>query len=526
MVVQAHDEKLTRTLEKQITDTQSPWCGAVPDPFGLHHCNAAAGLLRDAAAAYFHRQSRYHGQEELLSRMRLATDFLLRSQNKSGTIDLLATNFDSTPDTGFVVHSVAAAAKLAKMNDDKGVLSMLKDFLHRAGGALATGGIHTPNHRWVVCAALAQLHDILPEKRYIKRIDAWLAEGIDIDAEGQFTERSTAGYNAVVDNALVVMAHKLNRPELLNPVRMNLDAMAYLLHPNGEVVTEISSRQDLNTRGTMSGYWFALRYLAIRDGNGLYAAMLAPLEPASVELPQLMEFPELEKDLPPATPIPDDYEKSYPLSGMTRIRRGRTNATILHKGSSRWMSLHRGDAVINAIRFASSFFGKGQFIPAVFEKRGDEFCFTQELTGMYFQPVADPALLPITNERWSSAKARRKTSEICRLVYEGRIRETGDGFEISIEAQGTDNVPLAVEINMREGGEISGVTEAPGTGGAFLLKEGFAEYRMGSDTIQFGPGACEHAYVQVRGAESKLPGPSVYLTGYTPFQHTLTIRMA
>ena len=115
--------------------------------------------------------------------------------------------------------------------------------------------------------------------------------------------------------------------------------------------------------------------------------------------------------------------------------------------------------------------------------------------------------------------------KICRLDYEGRIRETPQGFEVFIRAHGTDNVPLAVEINLRAGGEIAGVEPAPKTADAFLLKEGFAEYRMGGDVVRFGPGHCEHAYVQVRGAAAKLSGPSVYLTGFTPFQHTLTFEV-
>jgi hypothetical protein len=524
-LVQTHDERLKHLLDSQVTDSQSRWCGAIPDQWGIHYCTSAGGLLRDGAAAYFHPQSQFHASQELFERMKLAAAFLTRSQNDEGNIDLLSTNFNSPPDTGFVVHNVAAAAKLAQMNGDAGVLSLVKDFLLRAGQGLSKGGIHTPNHRWCVCAALAQINDLFPDRHYVERIDQWLAEGIDIDEEGQFTERSTAGYNTVVDTALVVTAHKLNRPKLLDPVRKNLDAMAYLLHPNGEVVTEISSRQDLNTRGTMAGYWFVLRYLAIHDQNGLYASTLEPLEPAHAELARIMEYPELQKRLPATTPIPEDYEREYALSGITRIRRGRTSVTILHKDNSRWVSLRRGEAVINAVRFASAFFGKGQFVPTAYEKRSDGFHFKQQLRGRYLQPLADARVLPVRPDTWSAVVGKRRETQICRMVYEGCIRETARGFEISISAHGTANVPLAVEINLREGGEITGVTAAPHSKDAFLLKEGFAEYRMGTDVIRFGPGKCEHAWVELRGAQAKLPGPSVYLTAYTPFQHTLVLEM-
>ena len=523
-LVPRHDEGVQRMLDAQVTDAQSRWCGAIPDQYGIHYCPEVARLLRDGAAAYFHPESRFHQRGDLLKRMQLGADFLVRSQSKDGNIDLPSTNFNSPPDTGFVVHSVATAAKLAQMHNDEKVMNLTKEFLVNAGRGLSRGGIHTPNHRWVVCEALAQINEVFPDRRYVRRIDQWLAEGIDIDEHGQYTERSTAGYNTVVDNALIVVAHKLNRPELLDPVRKNLDAMAYLLHPNGEVVTEISRRQDVNTRRTMSRYWFALRYMALKDRNGLYAAMLKPLEPDNMKLARFMEYPELEKPLPAETSIPDDYAREYDAYDISRIRRGRTSITILHH-NSRWISAHQGEAVINGIRFASAFFGKGQFSPTTYEKRDDGYYFRQTLGGRYLQPITDTSLMPVTPDTWGRVVPRRERSELCEMVYEAHLRETSQGMEISISATGTDNVPLAIEINLRTADTLSGVIPVPNTGDTFLLKEGFAEYKADNDIIRFGPGKAEHAWTQLRGAEGKLPGPSVYLTGYTPFEHTLVFEM-
>ncbi|HOX37990.1 MAG TPA: hypothetical protein PL033_08385 [Candidatus Brocadiia bacterium] len=525
LVVKRLDESLKSAMSRQVSDPQNPRCGGIADHTGLYHCHTVGGFLKDAAAAYYHPESAYHSDKALFERVRLAAEFLTRSQSPDGNVNLLVTNFNSPPDTGFVVHNVAAAAKLAQMRDDKAVLSLLEPFLRRAGDGMARGGIHTPNHRWVVCAALAQINDVFPDEKYSRRIDQWLAEGIDIDAHGQFTERSTAGYNAIVDNSLVVMAHKLNRPELLDSARRNLDAMAYLLHPDGEVVTEISRRQDLNTRGTMDRYWFALRYLAVRDQNGIYAAMLKPHEPGSVDLARLKEYPELLKPLPEPATIPDDYEKEYPEYNITRIRRGRTSAVILHKGNSRWITMRRGGAVVNAVRFASAFFGKGQFIPSTFEKRDGAFHFRQQLRGSYLQPISDRRFLPVQPDAWAALTLKRKETEICAMNYTGSIRETETGFEIAISAEGTNGVPLAVEINLRGGGEVRGVEPIPGAGDAFLLRDGYTEYRMGDDIIRFGPGQCEHSYIDVRGAEGKLSGPSVYITGYTPFKRILIFAM-
>lgn len=521
-VVDANDNAVANGMSAQALKEAHPFHGGISDEWELYHAGHTGRFIQKATAAFYCKSSRYFGDDEVLERIGLALSYLENSQSSDGNIDLLTTNFNSPPDTGFVVHKVASAANIARMNGAEDVVRLFEPFLTAAGQGMAKGGVHTPNHRWVVSAALAQIHELFPDPRLVRRIDAWLAEGIDIDDEGQFTERSTGGYNAVCDNAFIVLAHKLNRPELLEPVRKNLNAMAYLVHPNGEVVTEFSNRQDRNTFATMERYWFPLRYMAIVDGNGLYTSMVEPHEPQAMELALLMEYPEVTGALPADSPIPEDYALELPRSGITRIRRGKTSATIIHEGNSRWLSVHHGDAAINAIRFASAFFGKGQFRPEEFKREGDEYCFYQSLEGRYYQPISDPDRLPVAQSDYGKTRGRRDVSEVCTMEYEGRIRETERGLSITIRATGTPGVPLAIEVNLRPGAELSG-TESLGDD-RHLLREGMAKYKVGNDMIQFGPGTAAHRYVQIRGAEEKLSGPSVYLTAYTPFETTLEIK--
>jgi hypothetical protein len=518
--VERNDTAARRLIEAQIADPADPRAGSVTDEHTLNQPWSASGVIETLTASFVHPQSRFHGDRAVLERIRLAARFLERSQGPAGNIDLLISNFNSPPDTAFVVHGVATAAAVARRHGADHIVDLLRPFLVKAGGGIAVGGVHTPNHRWVICSALAQLHELFPEPRYVGRIDEWLAEGIDIDADGQFTERSTLTYNTVINRALLVMAAKLERPDLLEPVRQNLRALRYLLHGDGEVVTEISRRQDQYTRGGIEGYWFPLTYLAVKDGDGQFAAMAREAAEEGVRLPALLEYPVLSEPLPAPAPLPGDFEKPFPEVGIVRIRRGDLSATLVLGGSSRLLTLRHRGAVMEGVRFATSFFGKAQFIPDRAEKQGNTYRFRQSLEAPYYQPLPQR----ITPQTWAATRPTRRQTEIAHLEQSADITEIPGGFQVRIRAHGTTGVPLAVEIGFRDDGELEGCRQVPGRPGSFVLERGMGVYRAGSGQIRFGPGSVPHEYVQLRGAEPKLPARSVYITGFTPFDRTLTFE--
>lgn len=518
-VVERNDGSAEGLIRAQVTAPGSRWLGGSPDQYNMHSAGPAGGLIETLTASFLCGQSRFYRNGALLERIRLAAGFLERSQSAEGFIDLLSTNFNSPPDTGFVVHNVATAASVAKRYGNDEIVSALRPFLVRAADGMSLGGVHTPNHRWVVSSALAQVNEVYPKAAYVRRAEQWLAEGIDIDSDGQYTERSTVTYNTVVNRALVVMAVKLSRPELLNPVRRNLEAMQYLVHPDGEVVTEVSRRQDQFSADTMRGYWFSLLYLAAKDSDGRWAA-LGKNALQAARLSALMEYPELADGFAvKASALPEDYLKTFPEMGLIRVRRGRRDATVVTAGNSRFFSMRNGSAVVQAVRFASSFFGKGQFIPDRGGKVGDGFVLSQLLEAPYYQPL-EPAQR-VTPANWGALVGRRRRTQVCRLEQSATVREVEGGFELRLQVSGTAGVPVAVEIALREGGQLEGCRAAPGPSGGMLLESGYATYRRGGDSIRFGPGAGEHWETQLRGSLPRLPGVSVYLTGFSPFDRTI-----
>ena len=521
-MVSAHDVAVDDLLKRQNTDKSSPWVGGVADPYGLYNGGTVCGLVLYLVTSLTYPPSRHHTSGLAKERLKLALDYLGRKLTPEGNLDLLITNFNSPPDSAFAMYSLCPAVNLARQMKKPELEKMVAPILQRMAKGIARGGVHTPNHRWVMCAALAQAHALFPTPAWLQRVDDWLAEGIDIDADGQYSERSTVGYNAVVDRALTVTAMKLGRPHLLEPVRRNLDAMLYLLHPGYEVVTEISKRQDQYTRGTVGGFWLPLRALALKDENGVYET-LARL--AGPNVWELMEYPELSSPGPEPKPVPADYEKQLPAIGIARIRRGLTSATMMLGGSSRLFSIRRGKAIVNAVRLSAAFFGKGQFVPTHAERTGDGYVWTQSLEAGYYQPFGDGTKQPVGVEEWYRLREKRTRTEISRVDYRAELAENPSGFRLRLSVKGTKDLPVAVEISLTGDGALAGCEPAPDVTNGFLLATGKeALWRAGADQISFGPGRLEHKYTQVRGAEPKLAGQSVYLTGFAPFDHTIEFR--
>ena len=275
--------------------------------FGVRGVGEAVDAL---AGAYCAPESSYFKSPDLLTVLEEAADKLLAAQHGDGTID--SGNLSSPPDTGFVVQTVCMAlAVLRRINLPQlsQINNKLGKFVLAVGEALSTGGIHTPNHRWVVCSALAQVNSLFPAAKYVDRIDDWLGEGVYRDADGQFAERSTGIYSRVTDNALIMMARLLGRPELLEPVRRNLAMTIFYMHPNGELETVGSRRQDQTMNAWISNYYLQYRYMAIKDGNRQFAAVARLAEQigldhaeAKIPLIDFLEEPVYRQNLPDGEP--------------------------------------------------------------------------------------------------------------------------------------------------------------------------------------------------------------------------------
>ena len=535
-LVRVNDAQIPGLLSKQERRTGHRWLGGLVDGNGLHTAGGTSGFIVALTCAANAPGGKYHNAPELVEPLRLAVRYMLAAQYDDGTVDYYATKFRSPPDLAFILENMCPAYALLRASPVPAFATLATDvgkFIVRGGDGLVTGGVHTPNHRWVVCAALASANSHFPNPKYVARIDQWLAETIDLDPDGQYTEKSTTVYSPVVDRALLTVARLLQRPELYEPVRKNLEMTLYYVHPDGEVVTEASRRQDRYQRGSMARYYYSYRTLALLDGNGRFAAMTRQIErTARAQIGELLTFltdPNFGRALPPDAPLPTNYAKVFAHSSLARIRRGAASGTILAANTTLF-SFRKGAAALEAVRCATAFFGKGQFTGDALEVRDGRYVLRQTLDGPYFQPLSRELIATGEHTKMApngtlatNSRALRTRSNIQTLESVVTITETAGKFQLEFSVQGTSEVPVAIELAFRHGGKLHGVEPVAGVPDAFILRAGAGRYVFGDDTIEFGPGRADHTYTQVRGALPKWDGPSVYLTGLTPFRATLTI---
>jgi hypothetical protein len=158
-------------------------------------------------------------------------------------------------------------------------------------------------------------------------------------------------------------------------------------------------------------------------------------------------------------------------------------------------------------------------VPASAAKQNGAYVLRQPLEAPYYQPLLPPQ--KVTSRNWGALRERRRKTQVCKLEQSATVIERAGGFDLRFQASGTNGVPLAIEITLREGGELRGCRPAPHAEGAWILESGQASYRVGGAELRFGPGGAPHLWTQLRGAEPRLPGVNVYVTGYTPFDGTM-----
>ncbi|HJW00648.1 MAG TPA: hypothetical protein VJ617_16270 [Arthrobacter sp.] len=565
---------------------------------GLPH-RAAMGRLLALATVYTEPGSAHRGSPALPEAMAACVARLEHLQGPTGLF--AGTNLSSPPDSAFTINDACMALEImdaagGPAEQDSGgagdgggaavglvdVRRRLRAVVGRITDALVTGGVHTPNHRWELCAALARIHSLQeregsPRPEILARIGEWLAEGIDQLPDGMYSERSALYATAVTNPSLLAIADHAGVPGLLEHVRANLAAFLPWFNADGSTESLFSRRQDQWT--TFNGEAFQLLYrrLANQDGRADFAAaaawlgQLPLLEPAKA-LARTRLDPWLGLELPgapgvlggvPPVMAPDHAVLSS--CGIHRFRRSGSVVTVFGgcdelvpgvvsglASNPTFLRLAHGGAVLTDVRLSRSFFDLGPFrsqrITA--DAAAGTVRLNEEQRANFYLPLpaekhrAD-GIYPLVHEGRFSASmdfGNRPTVEhrlaTAITVHTGRGAED-DAVELELEFDGAET-SFALELTFRTGGELTGAVSPAvvpsGAAGAeaFQLTSGTGSYRMGADVIEFGPGIAAdpdnppaynpgEAYRYLAGTNAT-DGLKVYITGRTRGKHRFTLR--
>lgn len=508
-------------------------------------------MMATALALYFNSKSRYYKSEKLMEALQLAADGVARVQRKSGYIDYPCCNFFSAPDTSFCYKRLNDGYRLMKKYQDVADTTILQKkylaIMRMAAEAIRDGGFHTPNHRWGICAALMQAAKLFADdakfsKSLMDRTVLYLQEGIDGNSEGEYAERSTGNYNAVVNNAMMAMYQCSKDVKYLGYVERNLNMMMYYIEPNDMVFTQNSTRQDQGKEIFMDKYLYQYLYLLAYDGTDGFIK-LTPEEHARFDgaahqiikgcaetgrqapncLHLLMIYDKTLDYTFENCGFLKTYHKLFKEAGVLRVKKENYSYTVMKNRSAfLYFNVNGLEAFL---KIGESYCEIRNFVPDEMDVQEGKTVLSHTARGWYYLPWKEKQN---TSDWWQMDHKKRDLMITSDLHTQVVITELADGLEISVDTDGLERLPLRMELcvpsqTTLENDHFCMETVA---GKSMVLSDDYVTMTKGLTSIEFGPGACEHHFKgHYSGEEVNADGYTIYCNTYTPTKRVYTLKV-
>ena len=508
-------------------------------------------MMATALALYLNSRSHYYKSEKLMEALQLAADGVARVQRKSGYIDYPCCNFFSAPDTSFCYKRLNDGYRLMKKYQDVADTTILQKkylaIMRMAAEAICDGGFHTPNHRWGICAALMQAAKLFADdtefaKSLMDRTVLYLQEGIDGNSEGEYAERSTGNYNAVVNNAMMAMYQCSKDVKYLGYVERNLNMMMYYIEPNDMVFTQNSTRQDQGKEIFMDKYLYQYLYLLAYDGTDGFIK-LTPEEHARFDgaahqiikgcaetgrqapncLHLLMIYDKTLDYTFENCGFLKTYHKLFKEAGVLRVKKENYSYTVMKNRSAfLYFNVNGLEAFL---KIGESYCEIRNFVPDEMDVQEGKTVLSHTARGWYYLPWKEKQN---TSDWWQMDHKKRDLMITSDLHTQVVITELADGLEISVDTDGLERLPLRMELcvpsqTTLENDHFCMETVA---GKSMVLSDDYVTMTKGLTSIEFGPGACEHHFKgHYSGEEVNADGYTIYCNTYTPTKRVYTLKV-
>ena len=533
------DRRIGRLLPRQITDEgDGRFGGFWTEDFHVEP-RQSGFFLGDMVAAYVTEGSRWYLNGALKAAIRRDLAYMERHQRPDGCFDLSSCNYASPPDTAFMVNAMLNGWWLLERCGADGLDEIKKPMyalIDSASRGIAAGGFHTPNHRWAIAACLKCCEKITGNRALGQRADQYLREGLDINADGEFAERSAGNYNQVNDDQMIRLYLATGDKLFLEAAARNLEMMYCYFDPDGSVFTNNSTRQDRGKKVYADAcyiLYLLVGYLLGREDLGRMAGFIwqdcarRGAVPPGVEwlllYPDMDGWGEQADYEPPITHV----DRLFKDSCIARIREGNWSCSLL-KGKANCLYFQHG-AFSLYMTIYSNLCDRRNFLADSLEKTDNGYVMRARAAGWYYLPFDEK---PPTSDWWAMDNPRtRQKVEGLPLDTTLDIVKQPDGIDLHIRTAGVDRLPFRCEFAFLPGGYVrtehfiqrtrpgesinvlNGTVEAAGPGGeTILLRSAFGAHDV-RDRMDGAYPLSEHHY-------------TVLFTAYTPVDQRISIRAA
>ena len=533
------DAHIGELLSRQLMDMDDPRYGGFwTEPFHIE-TRAVGFCMSELVAGFVTQDSAWYLHPDAAKGIRAAFAYLDAHQRPDGCFDLSPCNFASPPDTAFMLNAVLNGWWLLEKCDAPEadfIRQPMLRLLDTAASGVAAGGFHTPNHRWAIASCLLSIFKLTGRGELKERAQQYLREGLDINADGEFAERSAGNYNQVNDDQMIRLYLATGEKRFLEAAAHNLEMMYCYFDPDDSVFTNNSTRQDMGRKVYADTYYklyLLVGYLLKKPEFGAMAEWIwqscrkRGVTPDGVEW--LLLFPDMDgygADTPFDKPF-EEYSRIFEGSDIARARHGGWSYTLL-KGKPNCLYFQHG-----AFSLYLSIYGnlcdRRNFVADTLVKTDRGYLMTAHAAGWYYLPFPEK---PETSDWWAMDNPHRRPKiEGLPLDTKLEIVEQEDGIDLHLTTTGIDQLPLRLEFGFLPGGYVrtEHFVQPAAAGGCVTVVDGTVEAASPSgECITLGPAFARHN-VQARmgGAypfsESHF---TVFLTDYTPVERVISIRAA
>lgn len=518
--------------------------------------------MTNGLCVYFCRESKYYKDAAVFEAVKRAIGFIEKWQRADGSLDYPTCNFYSAPDTAFCFRRLYGAWEILRKYGETAEEKELQDrylvLLLKCIPIMLYGGFHTPNHRWAVTAALLCLVKLVKENKELamsaanlkewmtadkeqiataeeliarleQRAGQYLAEGIDGDEDGEYAERSTGNYNAVVDKSLILAYEMSGDESLWGYVERNLTAMLYYIDGDDTIFTQNSTRQDHGNAPYPDKYFYLYTYMAEKTGSELFDAAAHKIIKDNMDRADMTEdfmyifmmYDYLKDYAFKGYGFLPEYRKYFRGSQVLRVKKpGYVYSILNNKASFLFLKFN---SLPVGIRIGEAYCDIRNFIPTQLEETEDGCILKATAGGWYYQPFTEDQG---TSDWWKMDHKKRDLLYTSKVDTTVTVKELGNGLEITVKTEGLSGLPLRVELDVPAESVLESDTFCltAKKGESMILRGGYVTLKNGAQRLKIGPGYGTHSFKgHYSGEEKNEAGYSIFLNDYTPYERTFRI---